>query len=158
MTGYLLLEGDMTLLQKKLDHFQVACRQVGLKVTHQRLEIFRELVTANDHPAAETLYKRLQKSIPTLSLDTVYRTLATFEEYGLISRVQTTESHARFEAAMAPHHHAICTQCQRITDFAWDIFDTSELPEQLTGWGQILNKQITLRGICAECAQLKQNR
>ena len=145
----------MILLQKKLEHFEMACRQAGLKVTHQRLEIYRELVMADDHPTAETLYKRLQESMPTLSLDTVYRTLATFEEYGLISRVQTTESHARFEAEMIPHHHAICTHCQRITDFAWDICEAGELPEQLAGWGQIQEKQITLRGICTSCSQFK---
>lgn len=139
-------------LREKLQHFEIACREAGLKVTPQRLEIFRELASAGDHPTAETLYKRLQKTMPTLSLDTVYRTLTTFEEYDLILRVQTTESHARFEAEMQKHHHAICTQCHRITDFYWDICDTSELPAQMTGWGQIKNRQITLKGVCAECA------
>ena len=121
-------------------------------MTHQRLEIFRALAAANDHPTAEILYKRLQKTMPTLSLDTVYRTLATFEEHDLISRVQTTESHARFEAEMEQHHHAICSKCHKITDFQWDICDTSELPKHIAGWGQIRNKQITLQGICADCA------
>ena len=86
-------------------------------MTYQRLDIFRELVAGSDHPTAETLYKRLLKNMPTLSLDTVYRTLTTFEEHDLISRVQTTESHARFEAVMEPHHNAICSICHGITDF-----------------------------------------
>ena len=148
------MNNTKSLLRKRLEHFEAACRQVGLKVTHQRLEIFRELASSSDHPTAETLYKRLQESVPTLSLDTVYRTLTTFEEHGLISRVQTIESHARFEAEMEEHHHAICTQCKKITDFQWDICDKGKLPEQVANWGEIRNKQITLRGICGECAQV----
>ena len=94
------MRNNQVKIQKKLENFETACRESGLKVTHQRLEIFRELAAADDHPTAETLYNRLQKVMPTLSLDTVYRTLTTFEEHDLISRVQTTESHARFEAEM----------------------------------------------------------
>ena len=142
-----------TELKEKIESFEAACRQSGLKLTHQRLGIFHELAAASDHPTAETLYKRLQKSMPTLSLDTVYRTLTTFEEHDLVSRVHTTESHARFEAELDRHHHAICNRCQRITDFYWDICDTSELPAQITRWGLITNRQITIRGICAECAK-----
>ena len=142
----------LTLL-KKLEHFKTSCHEAGLKATHQRLEIFIELASAYDHPSAETLYKRLRKSMPTLSLDTVYRTLTTFEKHNLISRVQTTESYARFEAEMEQHHHAICSQCNKITDFQWDICETGELPKQIAKWGQIRNKQITLIGICGECVQ-----
>lgn len=139
-------------LQKRLEHFHTSCRLAGLKVTPQRLAIFRALAAASDHPTAEALYKRLLKTMPTLSLDTVYRTLTTFEKHDLISRVQTAESHARFEAELVQHHHAVCSRCHRITDFQWDICDTSQLPEQIAIWGKIQNKQITLRGICAECA------
>ncbi|MFZ5799049.1 MAG: Fur family transcriptional regulator [Desulfobulbaceae bacterium] len=139
-------------IHEKLAYFKDACRDADLKLTHQRLEIFRELAEATDHPTAETLYKRLKETLPTLSLDTVYRTLATFEEYNLVSRVQTTESHARFEAE-GGHHHAICRQCGNITDFEWHDFEKSLLPEQIAKWGEIKNKQVTLHGICAQCAR-----
>lgn len=82
-----------------------ACKNAGLRLTHQRLEIYRELVAACDHPSAETLHQRLRKRIPTLSLDTVYRTLATLAEQGLINRVETLESQAHFEATSRRHHH-----------------------------------------------------
>ena len=96
--------------------------------------------------------------MPTLSLDTIYRTLSTFEEHGLISRVQTTESHARFEAEMDPHHHAICSRCHKITDFHWDIYDNVEFPKQLAQWGKIQSNQITLYGICSDCAKAEKTR
>lgn len=147
------MDVNKSIIRKKLEHFEASCSEAGLKVTHQRLEIFRELAVAIDHPTAEILYKRLQKVMPTLSLDTVYRTLTTFEKHDLISRVQTIESYARFEAEIVEHHHVICTSCKKITDFQWDILETNQYPEQITQWGQIRGKQITLRGICAACAQ-----
>ncbi|GAB4337401.1 MAG: transcriptional repressor [Desulfobulbaceae bacterium] len=142
-------------LEPKLARFEHVCLEAGLKLTHQRMMIFRELAAASDHPSAETLYVRLKKNLPTLSLDTVYRTLALFEELRLVSRVQTPESHARFEAEMESHHHAICLKCNGITDFEWENFDTANLPEQLARWGMIENKQVTVRGLCARCAAKK---
>jgi len=139
-------------IQEKLAYFKNACREADLKLTHQRLEIFRELAEATDHPTAETLYKRLKKTLPTLSFDTVYRTLATFEEHNLVFRVQTTESHARFEAE-GGHHHAICSRCRKITDFEWHDFEKSQLPEQIAQWGSITDRQITLHGTCLQCAR-----
>lgn len=84
-------------LKEKMAAFEVVCKKAAMKLTQQRFEIFRELAMASDHPAAERLYKRLLKRLPTLSLDTVYRTLATLENYGLIRKIQTPESQARFE-------------------------------------------------------------
>ena len=139
-------------LQQKLNIFEQSCRDSGLKLTHQRIEIYRELLAATDHPSAEMLYQRLRKKLPTISLDTVYRTLATFEDNRLISRIQTAESQARFEAKTEQHHHAICSSCGRISDFHWDLLESAQLPEELSSWGKIENKQITLRGTCRQCS------
>jgi Fur family peroxide stress response transcriptional regulator len=40
-----------------------------MKLTHQRLEIFKELLAAKDHPSAELIYKKLQKRMPTIAMD-----------------------------------------------------------------------------------------
>jgi len=128
-----------------------ACRNAGLRLTHQRLEIYRELTTALDHPSAETLHQRLRKRIPTLSLDTVYRTLATLAEQGLINRVETLESQARFEATGLRHHHLICRKCGKIADFQWPDIDSATLPQGLENWGRIDLKNVVIHGICKQC-------
>jgi len=137
----------------KMVSFEQACKTAGLKLTHQRLEIFRELARAKDHPAAETLYKRLQKRIPTISLDTVYRTLASLEKHDLIHRVNTTESQARFEADTGQHHHLVCTRCKEIIDFHWQGFDQSALPDDLRSWGRLTRRNVTLHGVCRKCLE-----
>lgn len=139
-------------LTRMVKEFEYACRKDDLKVTHQRLEIYRELARAKDHPSAEMLYKRIIKRLPTISLDTVYRTLATCEKHGLITRVQTIESHARFEAEMTNHHHAICRKCGAITDFTWDALDNLALPEELKGWGTVRKRSASLEGLCKTCS------
>ena len=139
------------MLQEKLTAFESACREAGLRLTHQRLEIYRELAMADDHPSAEVLHQRLRRKIPTISLDTVYRTLATFESHGLISKVNTVESQARFEATGMRHHHLICRKCKEIMDFQWQLIDDATLPEEISRWGRIDNKNVVVYGVCSNC-------
>lgn len=135
-----------------MTEFENACRKADLKLTHQRLEIYHQLAMAEDHPSAEMLYRRITKRLPTMSLDTVYRTLATLEKYKLITRVQTLESHARYEAKMIRHHHAVCGRCGAITDFIWDSFDEVQIPEEIQKWGKVTKKNVTLEGVCHICS------
>jgi len=141
----------MDALQEQLRWFGDACREAGLKLTHQRLEIFRELARSADHPSAEELHQRLRKKIPTLSLDTVYRTLATFARHGMINKVETVESQGRFEVTLAPHHHLICSKCNTIVDFQWPLMDEATLPEAIKNWGRIDNRSVVVYGICNDC-------
>ena len=138
-------------LRDQFSHFEAACRKAGLKLTHQRLEIYRELAASEDHPSAEALHKRLIRRIPTLSLDTVYRTLATFAGHDLIHKVETGESQARFEVVFKRHHHLICRHCLEIIDFQWPSMDDAELPEGLRSWGKIDGKNVVAYGICKKC-------
>ena len=140
--------------KKSADHLQVfeqACKAAGLKMTHQRTEVFKELTLAEDHPSAEIIYSRLKKRLPTLSVDTVYRTLNTLEKQGLISKVQTVESQARYEINNDHHHHLICDNCHQIIDFVWRGFDDYPLPDEISDWGRIKHKKIILHGLCNKC-------
>jgi Fur family peroxide stress response transcriptional regulator len=131
--------------------FENSCRESGLRLTHQRLEIFRELALATDHPAAELLHQRLRRKIPTLSLDTVYRTLATFVEHGIASKVETVESQARYEAVGTRHHHLICNRCSSIMDFHWTEIDTLPLPMSISDWGKVVTRNVVMYGVCISC-------
>ena len=62
------------------------CRDAGIKATHQRQEIYVELAHTEEHPDAETVFRRVRLRIPTISFDTVYRNLRTLEEHGVIQK------------------------------------------------------------------------
>ena len=138
-------------IEERLSLFKDACRRDGLRVTPQRLEIFQALARASDHPSAEQLHQRLQRRMPTLSLDTVYRTLATLVGHGLVCKVETVESQARYEIFEGPHHHVICRKCGEIIDFTWPLVDACDLPENVRDWGDIDRKSVTIYGVCRKC-------
>lgn len=140
----------------QLQLFEQTCKLAGLKVTHQRLEIYSELLTSQDHPSAEILYKRLEKRLPTLSLDTVYRTLATFEKLNLVDRLETVESQARYEARIVRHHHFLCNTCGQVFNFHWPAFDDASLPPEVAALGTIERANVVVHGTCAACAAGKQ--
>ena len=140
-------------IKQRLQAFEEVCRKEGLKITHQRLEVFKALLNSQDHPSVEKLYRRLLRKLPTISLDTVYRTLTTLEQHGLVTRIQTQESQARFEGRIDNHHHVICKKCGKITDFHWALLDAAALPDEIVKWGRIEQKNITLHGLCKECGE-----
>ncbi len=140
--------------KEELAQLKEACCRAGLRLTPQRMEIFRELAAAADHPSADELHRRLLSKNPTISLDTVYRTLHTFARQGIIHKVETAESQARFEVRKTHHHHLICRSCKDIVDFTWRDFDAAHLPDDVKDWGRIENRNAVIYGICRKCQKL----
>ena len=143
----------MKTAQERLAEFLDVCRKVGLKATHQRTEIYRELAATQEHPDAETVYSRVRERVPTISLDTVYRTLRVLEEKGVISRVGFLGDRTRFDANTDQHHHFVCTQCGRIGDFASETLNNFVTPPEVTSLGTVDSVYVELRGRCRKCQQ-----
>lgn len=137
-------------INKQVDFLARNCQKLGLKLTNQRIEIYKELLKASDHPSAETLHRRLLDKIPALSVDTVYRTLATFCEYGLALKLPTAESQAHFEIQHTPHHHVICNSCRNITNL-YNVMQDETLSRKLAEWGQMITQHVVVYGVCQDC-------
>lgn len=129
------------------------CSAHGLKVTPQRVRIYEELIKASDHPAADDIYKRVRKSLPNISFDTVYRTLLSFSEIGIINLVEGYGEKKRFEPNVDNHHHCRCIKCHTIIDFCNDAYNSIQVPEELSRRFQVLNKRVVLEGICSKCQE-----
>ena len=141
----------MHTVEDRLAAFVEHCRKAGLRATHQRTEIYRELATTEEHPDADTVYERVRKRIPALSLDTVYRTLRMLEGKGVISRVGSLGERTRFDANTERHHHFVCTQCGRIGDFSSEILDRFATPPEVSKMGTVESVYVELRGRCKNC-------
>ncbi|MCB9365911.1 MAG: transcriptional repressor [Calditrichaeota bacterium] len=126
-------------------------RESGVKLTHQRMEIFREIAGRTDHPDAATIYECVRKRLPTVSLDTVYRTLSMLKEAGLISTLGPNQDRLRFDANIAPHHHFVCTKCGKTEDFYCEEFNALRVPSDVLNMGIVEHSHVELRGICSEC-------
>lgn len=124
----------------------------GLKLTHQRIEVFKEVAARVDHPDAATIYECVKLRCPTISLDTVYRTLAALKDAGLITTMGPVHERQRFDANIAPHHHFVCTICGRAEDFVCDNFNSLPVPPEVAAFGTVKQSHVELRGVCSNCA------
>lgn len=140
---------DPVEIEQRLECLKRACQNTGMRITHQRMEIFREVAQSEEHPDAETIFKRVRERMPTVSHDTVYRTLASLEEMGLVSRVDPVCGRARYDANCTAHHHFICSRCGRIAD----VYLTEEipLPEGIENLGNAESLHLQVRGVCHNC-------
>jgi Fur family peroxide stress response transcriptional regulator len=140
-------------IQLRVDRFTAHCRAMRLAATPQRLAIFRELAGSCEHPSAEFIHQRVRTRIPSISLDTVYRTLRCFEDQGLIERVGSDGERARFDADTAPHPHFVCKVCGWVGDIPDRSNYTPPTTDRNAPYGVIHSIHLEFRGICTKCAQ-----
>lgn len=135
------------------DHefFAAKCRENGLRVTPQRLVIYRLLAGAKDHPSADDVFRRTREEFPSISYDTVNRTLLTFTRIGLIRVVEGPGGPRRFDPDVDQHHHFHCRQCGRIVDFHSGEYDRLLVPRDIRDRFTVLNKKVILTGLCDRC-------
>jgi Fur family peroxide stress response transcriptional regulator len=134
-----------------LDSFCWTAKESGLKVTPQRIAIFRELLKAKDHPAADDIYQRIVKKIPNISFDTVNRTLLTFSKIGVVKVVEGTGQAKRYDPDLGPHHHCRCVRCGLIIDFHNKDYDTIAVPAEIDNRFTVTSRKVVLEGLCGAC-------
>lgn len=94
------------------------CIDKGMRMTEQRRTIARVLDQANDHPDTEELYRRASEIDPKISISTVYRTVALFEEAGIVERLEFRDGRARYETLPDNHHdHLIDMKTGNVIEF-----------------------------------------
>jgi Fur family peroxide stress response transcriptional regulator len=138
-------------VRRRVELLSRGIHEAGLKLTHQRLEILRTIAGDETHPDVETVYEAVRERVPTISLDTVYRTLATLTERGLITRVAFTAGPARYDANPARHHHFVCTRCGLVRDVEDEELDGIRPTREVTRHGRADAVTVQFRGVCAEC-------
>jgi Fur family transcriptional regulator, peroxide stress response regulator len=138
-------------IEQRLGAFMEACASRQVKITHQRVEIYRVLASTDEHPDADAIYRRVRKRIPTISRDTVYRNLKLLTGHGLISIVGMSHERLRFDANMKSHHHFVCMKCGLIRDFYSDNFMKLDFPAEANAFGTPASLHMEIKGICTGC-------
>lgn len=138
-------------IDEKIRRFTALCRKTGLRVTPQRIEIYKQLINTDEHPSAEMLYEKVRKTFPSISFDTVNRTLLTLNDMGAAFIVEGSGNIRRFDGSMEKHQHFKCVKCKRIVDFKHKPFENIKLPANLGKKFKILKKAVYIEGICDLC-------
>ncbi len=139
-------------IEQGLESLKTVCGNAGLKCTHQRMEIYKEVVRNPVHPDAETVFLKVRDRMPTISLDTVYRTLWLLRDLGLVNTLGTAYDRTRFDADLTPHHHFICQKCGKTVDFSSKELDELKFSGHGADFGGARISQVILHGVCADCA------
>jgi Fur family peroxide stress response transcriptional regulator len=115
--------------------------------------VVREIAGNSRHPDVETIYLGVRERVPTISLDTVYRTLGALEGLGLIRRVELLGGPARYDPNLENHPHFICTRCGLIRDVYGSSYEGMKAPESAARLGRVESITVQLRGLCRGCQE-----
>ena len=112
-------------------------------------------LTTNRKAVLEILQKKkdllsaadMHKLLPELDLVTIYRSLEYLTKVGLIKKIRLGDSQeARFEYQDSPHHHAVCTECDKVIHFT----ASDDKIKKLLGINdfEVGEVEITVKGVC----------
>jgi Fur family peroxide stress response transcriptional regulator len=129
-----------------------ALRAAGLRLTPQRAAVCQALANDTSHPTAQAVYDRLRARFVTLSRATVYNTLQTLVEAGLIDELGTAGDGAQhYDANPAPHVNLVCTSCHRVEDFwAAPLGQVARRVAKGSGY-ELRGARVVYYGLCPRC-------
>lgn len=127
-------------------------RELGIRVTAQRVAVAEVLANSDDHPTAQMVYERVRERFPQITLGTVYNTLAMLEEKGFVQAL-TFAGGTRYDTNVKPHANLVCIECGRMVD----VDDTEGLVDRLRqnvmaefGYS-LLSQRVDFYGTCPDC-------
>lgn len=121
-------------MQSAQTHIKDKLIAAGLRPTRQRLLIGGWLFSGVDkHFTAEELHRDMMKSDGTVSLATIYNTLGTFTEAGLLHTVNVDSGRMFYDTNTGPHYHLYDEDGQILRDVAIDQFGITGLPDLPAG-------------------------
>jgi Fur family peroxide stress response transcriptional regulator len=136
-----------------LEQFRERCREEGIPLTRQREVIYETLLALGGHPSLEELYVAACAKDASISLATVYNNVRKFLDSGLIRELSPVHGGLRIEANATPHHHLICTVCQRVRDLEESDLEPLRLRRGIKIKNFTVNRfNVDVLGVCADCA------
>lgn len=115
----------------------------------QREAILTELRSRHDHPTAAQIYEGVQKTLPHISLGTVYRNLSSLVESGEIICLSVGDGHEHFDGDKSLHLHLHCRCCGDIIDRP---LHNEDIPNSVLFDGFVPESSVcVVYGICKNC-------
>jgi Fur family transcriptional regulator, ferric uptake regulator len=129
------------------------------RITRQKLVIIDELRKVSSHPTAQDVYTMVRKTLPKISLGTVYRNLEMLSDNGDIQRLAFHSGKRRYDGNPINHPHICCKICGKVDDLPDNSGINEKILHCLTdvcGY-KITDYSIELFGICGDCRKEQTN-
>jgi Fur family peroxide stress response transcriptional regulator len=125
-------------------------REIGFKLTPQRLAVLEFLKGNTSHPSAEDIFRETKKRFPTMSFATVYNILEALKKRGKIKELNIDPERKRYDPNTSHHHHCICTSCNKVLDVQTS-FDLT-VPDEIKDSFEVSENHIEFYGTCSDCS------
>ncbi|MGB7957711.1 MAG: Fur family transcriptional regulator [Minisyncoccia bacterium] len=142
---------------QKNDDFRQLLRKSGYKATPSRLAILAVFQGAKKPLSAQNVIELLPRGTDQA---TVYRTLKSLKEKGIVRPIDLRHNHAHYELAnITDHHHLICLSCGKIENVEHHNVEAMErtILQHAKHFAEIKQHTLEFYGICKACAK-KSNR
>ena len=122
-----------------------------LKVTPQRISIYRAVLSSKNHPSAEQIYEIVRKEHKTMSFATVYKTLDLLDKIGLVTELRFNGNSSRYDPKPSIHINIVCPKCMTIEDYESKKLDEKwkEIISEIEG--EITGQRIDVYRMCENC-------
>lgn len=122
----------------------------GLKKTKQRVDVYKILASAENPMSAVDIFK----VVPDYALSTIYRVLASFEKYDLVTKSTLPgEDMAVFELNKGEHkHYALCLKCHEYVPLKKCPFEHINIQTEENDFS-ITSHKIEIYGYCSKCKE-----
>lgn len=101
----------------KKEKHRIELKASNLKITPQRMAVLDALNNITGHPTADKIKEYVIKNHPNIAVGTIYKTLDSFVEKGLVKKVLTEKDVMRYDAVLEKHHHLYCEDSEYIEDY-----------------------------------------
>ncbi len=137
-------------------------RSRGLRRMASRIQVLAILEPVNGHLSVAEIQHRLPACLAPgdqpPDLATIYRTVTTLVDQGVLHALTLDGGVTTYGMATAPHHHAVCTQCGAIIEVPARKL-SSALEHAMAGSSFALSERagLTLHGLCPACQESVQD-
>ena len=129
-------------------------KEQGYRLTPQRLAIIDAVMEAATPPNINEIWQQVKERDGDISLDTIYRNVATLVKLGLLHNICSVgKAGARFKFEGEPHHHhhIVCVRCSTVLCLDYCPIDPAFI-KMVKGQGfELIRHDMELFGLCKSC-------
>lgn len=122
-----------------------------MNYSYQREKILEYVLNSCEHPSVEIIYTSVRKTLPNISLGTVYRNLNKLSEMGKIRKISMPNHCDRFDKTLKEHFHIHCIKCDKVEDIDYGIDDDIYKKIERDTLYKLISCNLVFDGICNNC-------
>ena len=123
-------------------------RARGMRMTPQRQQVLAA-VRRLEHATPE----QVSEAVPEVDLTTVYRTLETLEQIGLLAHTHLGHGAPSYRLAEDDHIHVVCHHCNAVVDVPSGLIEDLDRQLRADRGFRLDRSHLTIFGTCADCLE-----